>query len=428
MGIVSPEIRTKYSKTIYWGKLISITGGAQILVQGIGLICGILVIRLLPVKEYAWYTIANTLLGTMSILADAGVTASVMAQGGKFWQDKIKLGAVLETGMHIRKQFAVRSLLISTPILIYLLVHNNASILSAVLIAASLIPAFLAELSDSLLEIPPKIHQDIVPLQKNQVAVTILRLLLSAFALFIFPFTFIAILASGISRMWGNIQLRKIAKRYVAKKQAIDPVLRLEILKFVRRILPHAIYYCSSGQITIWIISIYGSASSVAQAGALSRLAVMFILFRSLIDTLVIPRFARIPNNRKLLLTRYLQINGGLFALFLIIIIFISILPSQILWVLGNQYAGLQHELVICMASACVGTLAGALFHLNARRGHVINPLFAIPINIATIICCVLILNISTLSGVLYLSLIVELVQLLMNFLYGFIKISKTGQ
>jgi hypothetical protein len=428
MGIASPEIRTKYSKTIYWGKLISVTGGGQILVQGIGLVCGILVIRLLPVKEYAWYTIANTLLGTMFILADGGIISSVLAQGGKIWQDKVKLGAVLDTGMHLRKQFAVRSLLISTPILIYLLIHNNASILTSILISASLIPAFYAELSDSLLEILPKIHQDIIPLQKNQVAVSMLRLLLSAFSLFLFPFTFIAILAAGIPRIWGNIQLKKISKKYVVAEQGIDQDVKLEILRLVRKILPYSIYYSSSGQITIWIISVFGSASSVAQAGALGRLAVVITIFRSLISTLIIPRFARIPNHRKLLLTRYLQIHGGLVALFSMIILTISFLPSQILWVLGKQYAGLQTELIICITSACLASIAGASFGLSTGRGNVISPLFAIPVNIATIICCVLFLNISTLRGVLYLSLIVELVQVLMNFLYGFIKLSKVEQ
>jgi O-antigen/teichoic acid export membrane protein len=428
MGIASPEIQTKFSKTIYWGKLISVTGGAQILVQGIGLVCGIIVIRLLPVKEYAWYTIANTLLGTMFILADGGIIASVMAQGGKIWQDKVKLGAVLATGMHLRKRFAFGSLLISTPILIYLLIHNKASTLVAVLISASLVPAFFAELSDSLLEILPKIHQDIVPLQKNQVVVSILRLLLSAIALFIFPFTFIAILAAGIPRIWGNIQLRKISKKYVVDDQSIDPGVKVEILKFVRKILPYSIYFSSSSQITIWIISIFGSASSVAQAGALSRIAITVTIFRSLISTLIIPRFARIPNHRKLVLSRYLQIHGGLVVFFLFFVLMISLLPSQILWVLGKQYSGLRSELIICIASASIGTLAGASFNLSTSRGYVISPLFAIPVNIATIIFCVLFLNISTLSGVLYFGLIVELVQLIMNFLYGFMKLNKMEQ
>jgi hypothetical protein len=428
MRMVSPELRTKYSRTIYWGKLISITGGGQILVQAIGLVCGIIVIRLLPVKEYAWYTIANTLLGTMFILADGGIVASVLAQGGKIWQDKVKLGSVLDTGMHLRKQFAIGSLLIAAPILIYLLIHNNAGILIAVAITVSLIPAFFAELSDSLLEIPPKIHQDIVPLQKNQIAVSILRLLLSAVALFIFPFTFIAILAAGIPRIWGNIQLKKLSKKYVVRDHSIDITVKREILKLVKKILPYSIYYSTSGQITIWIISVFGSSSSVAQAGALGRLAVVITIFRGLIGTLITPRFARIPNHRKLLLTRYFQIQGGLFILFSIVILIISVLPSQILWLLGKQYIGLQTELIICIASACIGVMAGASFGLNTSRGNVISSLFAIPVNIATVICCVFLLNISTLRGVLYLGLIVELVQYLMNFTYGFFKLSKIKQ
>ncbi len=66
-----------------WGKLISVTGSAQVLIQALGFISGIIIIRLLPTEEYAFYTLANTMLGTMNILSDAGVSTGVMAQGGK---------------------------------------------------------------------------------------------------------------------------------------------------------------------------------------------------------------------------------------------------------------------------------------------------------------------------------------------------------
>lgn len=71
-----------------WAKLIAITGSAQVMVQAIGFISGILVIRLLPTHEYALYTLANTMLGTMTLLADGGIATGVMSQGGKVWQDK----------------------------------------------------------------------------------------------------------------------------------------------------------------------------------------------------------------------------------------------------------------------------------------------------------------------------------------------------
>jgi hypothetical protein len=68
-----------FAKVFEWGKLITIVGSAQILVQAISLISGILVIRLLPTHEYALYTLANTMLGTMSLLADGGISTGVMS-------------------------------------------------------------------------------------------------------------------------------------------------------------------------------------------------------------------------------------------------------------------------------------------------------------------------------------------------------------
>jgi O-antigen/teichoic acid export membrane protein len=90
-----------------WGKLVSLTGSAQLIIQCVGMITGIFIIRMLTTQEYAYYTIANTMLGTMTILADGGVSVGVMNQGGKVWNDKHELGIVLSTGMVLRKMFGI---------------------------------------------------------------------------------------------------------------------------------------------------------------------------------------------------------------------------------------------------------------------------------------------------------------------------------
>jgi O-antigen/teichoic acid export membrane protein len=382
------DIRTHkhYAKATYWAKAISITGAAQIIVQAVGFISGILVIRLLPVQEYALYTLANTMLGTMTVLADGGISTGVMAQGGKVWQDREKLGAVLATGLDLRRKFAIGSLIVSTPILLYLLLHNGASWLTTVLIVLSLIPAFYAALSDSLLEIVPKLQQSILPLQKNQVTVGVGRLLLSALTLFIFPWTFVAILASGFPRIYGNIQLRKIANDFVDKKQLPDPIVRKEILAMVKRILPGAIYYSLSGQITIWLISIFGNTTSVAQLGALGRLAMLLTLFSVLISTLVIPRFARLPEIKTILLKRFMQIFAFLLFVMISIVGVVYIFPNQILWILGNEYAGLQFELFLSIIGSGLGMIAGVAFSLYTSRGWVIHPAILILVNVGSII------------------------------------------
>ncbi len=415
----------KYNTVLNWGKLISITGSAQLIVQGVGFACGILIIRLLPVQEYAFYTLANTMLGTMTVLSDGGISTGVMSQGGKVWQNKEKLGVVLATGLDLRQKFAIASLLVSVPVLFYLLIHNGASILTSILIAAALIPAFFATLSDSLLQIVPKLHQNILPLQKNQVTVGVGRLLLTALTMFVFPCAFIAVLAAGIPRIWGNFQLRKIVYTSADKQQLQDKEVRTEILTLVKRILPTSIFYCVSGQITIWLISIFGNTTSLAQLGALGRLSMLLTLFSSIIATLIVPRFAKLAEDKTLLLKRFLLIMGVVFAALMLILIVIYLFSTQILWVLGDGYLDLAYELVLSMIGSCISLLAGVAFSLYSSRGWAINPIILITINLLTIIGFASALDLTSLKGVLFLNIGVGIIALLQTSMFCTFKIIK---
>jgi O-antigen/teichoic acid export membrane protein len=415
----------QYRRALDWGKLISITGSAQLIVQGVGFACGILIIRLLPVQEYALYTLANTMLGTMTVLSNSGISSGVMAQGGKVWQDIEKLGAVLATGLDLRRKFAIRTLVVTVPILFYLLLHNGASWLTSFLIAAALVPAFFAALSDGLLEVVPKLHQNILPLQKNQVAVGVGRLALTALTMFVFPYAFIAVLAAGIPRIWGNFQLRKIVYASADRYQQQNKKVRAEILTLVKRIMPASIYYCVSGQITIWLISVFGNTTSLAQLGALGRLSMLLTLFSAIIATLIVPRFAKLAEDKKLLLERFLLIMGLLVVLLGVVVLVVYLFSTQILWVLGDGYVDLSYELVLSMIGSCIGLLAGIAFSLYSSRGWAINPMLMITVNLLTIIGFASIIDLSSLKGVLFLNIGISFIGLLQAGLFCTFKIMK---
>ena len=406
-------------------KLFIVTGGAQILIQAIGFISGIMVIRLLSPQEYAYYVLANTVLGTMVVLADGGVSSGVMSQGAKVWQDKIKLGLVFSTGIHLRKRFAVFSLILSTPILVYLLLSNGASIPATILICVTLIPAFYAGLWDSLLVIIPQLHQSIVPLQKNQIMVGVLRLVLSGLSLIIFPWSFVAILAGGLPRIYGNIKLRKLNKEHIIETEEVDPVVKKDILKIVKKFMPGAIYYSLSGQITMWLLSVFGNTTSIAQIGALGKFGMILTLVTAITSTLVIPRFARLPIYKNNLIARYFQILSGLFLLMFLVIVVTYLFPNQILWILGGDYKDLQYELILCILGACLGVSADIAFGLLSSRGWMYNPILYISVNILSIIALALTLDITTLRGALWMNVVIGSVLLLMNiviFLYNYFK------
>jgi O-antigen/teichoic acid export membrane protein len=415
----------RYSKAFEWGKLISITGSAQLVVQAIGFICGIFIIRMLPTHEYALYTLANTMLGTMTILADGGIAAGVMSQGGKVWQNPEKLGIVLATGLDLRRKFAVGSLVIAAPVLFLLLRHHGASWLMATFILLSLIPAFLMALSGTLLEIVPKLHQDIVPLQKIQITANTGRLAATLILIFLFPLAYVAILAAGLSQVWANFRLRKISHKYADAKHKPDPEISKKILAFVKRILPGSVYYCISGQITIWLISILGTTKSVAQIGALGRLAMLLGLVSVLINTLIIPRYSRLPHNKTLLLKRYLQIQAWLLGLSLCVMSLIYLFPGQILWLLGKGYADLKVELLLNIAGSCLGLMVGTSFSLCTSRGWAMNPFIPIITSLLAITCGILLIDISTVRGILLLNICIAIAELTLYIFYNIRQIIK---
>jgi O-antigen/teichoic acid export membrane protein len=389
------------SKIIAWGKLISITGSAQLIVQAVGFASGIMIIRLLPTKEYAFYVLANTMLGTMTLLADGGIATGVLAQGAKVWNDRQKLGVVIATGLELRKKFAIGSLLISTPILVYLLRYHNASWLMTFLISLSLIPAFLSALSDELLEIAPKLKQDIVPLQKNQMLASLTRLLMLGATLFFFPWTFVAILDSGISRAWANIRLRKISITYADRNQSSDAQVQKGIIKTVKRVLPTSIYYCLSSQITIWLISIFGSTKSLAQVGALSGLSTALTLFNIVFNTIVVPRFARLPGQLTLVLKRFFLIQAVLWLVGLIIAIVVWFFSKNILWILGHNFSSLNKELVLVAAGSSVTLISGCTSALLSSRGIIVPPTIYIPTIIVIQVGLAFVVPIDKVVGVL---------------------------
>jgi len=400
--------------TLSWLKLLSFTGATQVLVQAISFMCGILVVRLLPTDEYAFYTLANTMLGTMTMLADGGISTGVMAQGGRVWMDKKKFGGVLATGLQLRKQFAVFSLLISVPVLVVLLKNNGASWITTLLITVSIIPAFLCGLTGHIFRIGPELHQEIVPLQRISIFQNSGRLIITALFIFIFPFAGVAILASGIAEVYANLKLKRLAVLHADYSQNPDEEVRSEILETVKRIMPGAIYYSFSSQITIWVISIFGSTESLAQIGALNRLAMVLSVFTATFAILVKPRFARLPQNEKSLLGYFLALQAGLLLVAASIVFVVWFFPQQALWILGADYSDLTEEVFLLAAGSAIGLVSSGIGQLCASRGYLFKAHTMIGVGVFQNLM-ILTVDYTSLRGVLFYSILVSILNVAYN-------------
>src|SRR3954454_9152721 len=93
---------------------------AQAAVQVIGFASGILLVRQLTQREYAYFTIANTMQGTINVLADIGISIGVVAIGGRVWQDSHRFGQLITTAQNLRRKLGGLAVLLVTPILYWM--------------------------------------------------------------------------------------------------------------------------------------------------------------------------------------------------------------------------------------------------------------------------------------------------------------------
>jgi len=399
-----------------WTRILTRFLTLEALVQGLTFACGILIVRALPKAEYALFTVANTMQATMNLMADNGIGSGITAIGGRVWQDRFRFGQLINTAMRLRRGFAIISVTLVTPLLFWMLTKNGAPSSYASWITAAVLAGFYFQLTIGVLMPVLRLHLEVNRIQNINVWSTGLRLVLLAMAYGVFLNTVVALCAAAISLFLQEIILRRWVPKMADPHASQHPGDRREILAIVRDQAPNSIFYCIQSQLTVWLISVFGSATGVAEVGALGRLAVIFSMLASVMGNVIYPRFARVQE-RALLWKRYWQILGGYAVLAFALLALTALFPDALLWVIGPKYAHLDKELFLMVLSAVLFSILACMWQLNVARGWIVNPWLMIPTGVAAQILCVLLLDVSTVRGVLLLNIYSMIPGFFLNFL-----------
>ena len=386
------------------------TAGAQSGIQFLAVVTGLVVVRLLSVREYAYYTIANAALGTLTVLTDCGVTQSVLALGGKVWQRPQALGAVVAGGMRLRRRFALGAIIVAMPAVFLQLRQQGAAVLAALLVTASILPLLVSSITGQVLEVVPRLHQRLGRLQRIQLSGAGLRFLSAVAIIPLFPYAWLASLGAGLAQTWATWRTRRLAGSLADLNAPPDRSASREMTRLVARAAPGAIYYALAGQITVWLIALLGTTRAVAQVGALSRLAMVYNVVTAAFTVMVVPRFARAQFARdSRALAVYWRVQLALLVPLGIITLLVAAFPGTVLLLLGREYLGLTREVVLSAVGGALGTLAGSAYALAAARGVITSPWLAVPLALLIQIGLIMTLPMSTVSGVLWLGVLSNL-------------------
>src|SRR5438874_7566483 len=343
----------------------------QATVQLIAFSSGILLVRWLPQHEYSFYTIANAMQAALMLLSDIGISVGLVSIGGRVWQDRYRFGELINTGLAVRRKLAAASVIIVAPILYAMLTKNGASSVYTLLLIVFVLAGFSIQLSVDVFSAVPRLHSDIGRIQKIDFICAIFRLMLILGLVYVFATAGLAVAIAGAAVLLQYFLLRSYAAKVVDLKANENAEDRHEIVRLIKSLAANAVFYCFQGQITIFLISFFARrAASVAEVGALGRLAMIFTVLTNLLINIFVPAFARCQGKRKL---RYLYaaIAGSVILFRAIVIGGAALFPDQFLFVLGNRYTHLHRELLLMVGVAVITALSGTLWLLNASKAWI---------------------------------------------------------
>jgi O-antigen/teichoic acid export membrane protein len=407
--VFSPQLGT-------WARLLTRFLSLEALVQLLTFACGILIVRALPKQEYALFTLAITMQATMNVLADNGIGSGLNAIGGRVWQDRTRFGQLLATAMLLRRVFAIASVAVVTPILFWMLLRNGASLSYGAVVTAAVLLGLYFQLTVGVLMPAPRLHLQVGRIQILNAWSSALRLVLLAIACGIFVNTAVALMAAAVCFAFQEIALRRWVPEMADLSAAPRADDRREILTIVREHAPNAIFYCIQSQLTVWLISVFGSATSVAEVGALGRLAILFAVIASVMGNVVYPRFSRVQVAGELW-RRYWQILGAHALLAFGLLALTAAFPELLLQILGSKYAHLEKELFLMVLSAVSFSVLACMWHLNVTRGWIVSPWRLIPATVAVQVLLIVWLDVSQIRGVLLLNTLACVPGFFLNFL-----------
>ena len=169
----TPLLRRALQRARIVGQFASV----QVIVQVIGFASGILIVSRLEQAEYAYFTIANTMQGTINVLADIGISIGLVSIGGRVWQDSARFGQLIATAQSLRRKLGGLALLVVTPILYWMLARNGASPVYSIVLIALVVGALVVQLSLGVLAVVPRLRSDIGVIQRIDLTGAITRLL-----------------------------------------------------------------------------------------------------------------------------------------------------------------------------------------------------------------------------------------------------------
>jgi O-antigen/teichoic acid export membrane protein len=256
------------------------------------------------------------------------------------------------------------------PVFGYLLLKNGCTPWHTVVLVMLAVCLLFVELNRQIFSSPVRIAGRYNYLQQAALLeaisrVAILGLLILLGCLSAWTTLLVSVLVSGSV---VRFLIKRRAQEFIAPDGTPDREIQRRLTKLNFNVLPSTITFVFQTQIGIAMISIFGKTASVADLGALTRIALVLVVPQAIVSKIIEPKLARAREGADLWRKFGISVlcvaamAAGCFTL-------MFLFRHQFLWLLGKDYWYLEKELVFYSGVACTGTVTAMSMILLYARG-----------------------------------------------------------
>lgn len=410
-----------------WSKIFAGFFVGQGLVQLLGAVAGFCLLRWMSVEDYAMFTLAFGVQSLFVNVVDPGFSTAITPLAGSRSSDPAVVGRYMAAALSLRKRFFLLGATGATLMLVFSGQKHGWSNLATAGLSISVIVTLWTLGTFNVSANALVATQKVGTLHQVQNIAAVIRL--GGYGL-----GHLAGVIGGVVVMAWNVIVIIISGRMMARKaKQSESILlnetaaaRREMWRFVMPLIPLTVYSTFQGQISVFIISIFGNTDALAATGALSRLNQLFAPATYLIGWVVAPYFSRL--SQSIVFRRYLQIMGVALSLIIVVGIAVWIYPYPLLWLLGSNYMDLEFEVALAVISNGIGICAALTYNLIYSR-RLIGRRQSIALIIGSIGFQIIVtpwVDLGTTKGVLFIGLAAAVGSLVVSCVYGLLKIPRS--
>jgi len=354
-----------------WSRLAAEFAISRGLAQAVGMISGLIYVRVMPVDQYALYAMGLTSLSFISVGSDLGLNGSL----AYFWRQCAKSGKTIEPNIAAVRRLKSVFLILATVICGVLLLQTARK---QDLSMTILFGCFGLVVATAWSQTRTSVDLLLMRLEGRQrhsyyceAAGSLMRLLLAG-----------AMVATGIRTaqfglvggLLGSLSvlvaLQGFAGVPTIRPEPIGRQTWREVMKYITTIFPSTMVYVAQGPLILWLALTFGGETPLSETFAVGRIAAIYGLLGSFIITVVEPRLLRIRDD-----THFARMTGLFLAVLFLFCaaatIITYLVPSTLLLLIGSKYAHLHKELVLSVAASSLSVITTFLAITNRGRGWV---------------------------------------------------------